>query len=481
VALPAKLLKRIEAIEREELADRPAAFELERILFARQLPFGADESRQITGCCTRRSGKTYADAAKLLSVARRKSGCVALYITLSRLNAKRLIWGILKELNDVYQLGGVVLEAELCMVLPNGSRVYLSGANDEGEIEKFRGLALGIVIIDEAQSFPSYIERLVDEVLAPALIDYAGQIVLVGTPGPVPQGYFYDACMSPEWSHHAWTMFDNPHIERKSGLRPEVLLEQELKRRGVDRANPVVQREWFGQWCLDLNALVFRFDPATNARPTSKQQHHVLGIDIGFDDADAIAVLGWSDTSPEAELVEEWVGAKQTISALMRRVQEAYDKYQPRAVVADTGGLGKKICEEIQQRTGIPIEAADKARKLEHIELLNDAMRTAKFFAAADSRFAQDCMKVEWDKSNPEKPKISDRFHSDICDAVQYAWTRCHQWLYVEPKATPPRINTPEWHEAQAALEAQREEAEMQRQFDANAQREREMREGMTW
>jgi hypothetical protein len=415
MAFDKSLIKRIEAQLAKTHATRPAAFDLSAILFPKQLPFGVDTSRQSTAVCTRRAGKTYGCAAKLLDVARNKPGCVALYVTLSRINAKRLLWGILKGLNAKHGLGGMPSEGELCLTMPNGSRVYLSGASDESEIEKFRGLALGIVLIDEAQSFPLYIEKLVDEVLAPALMDFAGQLVLVGTPGPVPIGYFYDACTSPAWGHHAWSVLDNPHIKAKSGMEPSELLADELKRRGVTADDPVIQREWFGRWVLDTNSLVFRWETLANGRMPSKQQHHVMGVDIGFDDADAIAVLGWSDASPELELVEEWVGSKQTVSALMARVQAMHAKYKPDAVVADTGGLGKKICEEIQERTGIPIEAADKQRKLEHIELLNDALRTGKFFAGPESRFAQDCMKVEWDRTNRERPKISERFHSDIC------------------------------------------------------------------
>lgn len=390
------------------------SFDLSKVLFRQQLPFGQDNSRYQTAVTPRRAGKTFAIAAKLIAVAKAKQGCVALYITLSRIQAKRNVWEQLKAINRDWKLGGDVKEGELCIVFGE-SRVFLSGAADRTEVDKFRGLPLGIVIIDEAQSFPAYLEQLVDEVLAPALTDYSGTLALVGTPGPVPIGYFHDKATSPEWTHHNWSVFDNPHLERKSGRPTRELLADELKRRGVTESDPVIQREWFGRWVLDENSLVFRWDSTRNGRETRRRDMHVLGIDLGFDDADALALLGWDKHSQEVELVAEWVGAKQNISALMARVKAMYDEYRPDAVVADTGGLGKKIAEEIANRTGIPIEAADKQRKNEHIELLNDALRTSRFFAPAESRFAQDCMLVEWDKSNPEKPKISERFHSDIC------------------------------------------------------------------
>lgn len=469
-----------ELIAKRRVAEKPPVFDLSSVLFKQQLPFGLDASRYQTAVTPRRAGKTYAIAGKLISVALSKPGCVALYITLSRINAKRIVWETLKEMNRSHKLGGEVMEGDLCIDFQGRGKIYLSGASDKSEVEKFRGLALGIVIIDEAQSFPSYLEQLVDEVLAPALTDYAGSLCLVGTPGPVPIGYFHDKTTSIHWAHHTWSVFDNVHLARKSGRATQSLLEDELKRRGVTQDDPVIQREWFGRWALDENSLVFRWT-AANVRPTKKHQHHVLGVDIGFDDADALAVLGWSDDAPELDIVYEWVGSKQSITGLMGRVKEQYERFAPLAVVMDTGGLGKKIAEEIQMRTSIPIEAAEKDRKLEHIELLNDALRTLKLFAPADSRFAQDCMLVEWDKSNPEKPKISDRFHSDICDAVLYAYRRCLQWLWIEPEKPAPKVNTPEWHQTQAAAQLAQIEAEFQKQMKANKQAERDERMANEW
>lgn len=460
---------------------KPPRFDLASVLFTEQLPFGLDVARYQTAVTPRRAGKTFAIAAKLLSVALSKPGCVALYITLSRLNAKRIVWETLKEMNRSRGLGGDPGEADLCISFPNGSKVYLSGASDKSEVEKFRGLALGIVLVDEAQSFPSYLEQLVDEVLVPALTDFAGSLCLVGTPGPVPIGYFHDKTTSSKWSHHGWSVFDNIHLARKSGRTTQSLLQDELDRRGVLESDPVIQREWFGKWALDLNSLVFRFDLESNTREPLGHQYHVMGGDIGFDDADALSVLGWSDDSPELDLVYEWVGNKQTITGLMERVQQLYAKYSPLAVVMDTGGLGKKIAEEIQMRTGIPIEAAEKDRKLEHIELLNDALRTHRLYAPKGSRFAQDCMKVEWDKSNPEKPKISSRFHSDICDSVLYAYRRCLQWLWVEPKKEPAKLNTPDWHAEQVQHQQVEIERHFEEQFKANKQAEHDERMENEW
>ena len=375
---------------------------------------------------------------------------VCLYITLSRSNAKRIFWPkimkVLKEFNTPIKAN----ESDLSIHFDNGSVIYLSGAKDKSEIEKFRGLDIKLVYIDESQAFRTYIEELVNEVLAPALFDHNGTICLIGTPGPVPSGYFYSSSHNSEWSNHSWTMHNNPHIELKSGKRVPDLIEEELARMGVTIDDPRIQREFFAKWVVDLNSLVFKYSKELNhydALPDLNR--HVLGIDIGFDDADAIAVIGWDEKRPEAYLVEEDVKPKQTISELADKIGLYITKYRPISIVMDTGGLGKKIAEEIRRRYGIPVKAAEKSRKFEYIELLNDALRTAKFLAKSNSIAAQDSMMVEWDrdKQTPDKKYVSTKFHSDILDAVLYGYREALHWLYVPPVILPS-VNTPAWYKA---------------------------------
>ena len=199
------------------------------------------------------------------------------------------------------------------------------------------------------------------------------------------------------------------------------------------------------------------------ARPTEYAElprltDYVIGVDLGFDDSDAICVLGWSGKEPKLYLVHEDVLPKQLISELAAKLEALVKTYSPLGIVMDTGGLGKKIAEEIRKRTALPVEAADKVRKFEHIELLNDAIRTGLFVAPKGSRFGSDALKVEWDKTIPERPKIKAGFHSDIADSVLYAYRKALHWLH-EPTRERPRPGTAE---AQA-LDAEEMEALQER------------------
>lgn len=448
LSLPKELLIK-EAKRRFE-----SLFEVEKFCFKEQVEFIKDPHPFKTAVCSRRSGKTVACAAHMIHTAITNPKRVCLYITLSRANAKKIIWKDLIDINRNYELQGKANETELSISFPNGSVIYLSGASDKTEIDKFRGLAIALCYLDEAQSFRPYIESLIEDVISKALFDYNGTLCLIGTPGPIKAGYFYEATHNSNWSHHHWTMFQNPHLEIKSGKKAEEHVQRELDRKGVSRDDPGIQRECFGLWVDDPSSLVLKYDSHknhyTSLPPYDDAWAYVIGIDVGFDDADALAVIGWNEKVKQAYLIEEQLYTKQGITELAHQVEALIEKYNPDRIVMDTGGLGKKIAEELRRRFSLPILAADKARKFEFLELLNDAMRTKSFFASKDSRFAQDTYLLTWDydASTPEKLKISDKYHSDIIDAVLYAFRESLHWL---SEADPPKveINSPKWMEDQ--------------------------------
>lgn len=421
-------------------------FPLHEYCFDKQLEFIEHPSRWKTACCGGRAGKTVADAAYLTKVAREKPRSVALYLTLSRSNAKKLIWPELKIINDQYKLGGIVNESDLSIKYGR-SFIYASGASTKVEIEKFRGLPLSICIIDEVQSFPPFVQELIDAVIAKRLFDFNGTLALTGTPGPVPSGYFYDACHNESYAHFKWTMFDNPWIEKKSGKPAALLAQEEIERKGVDINDPYIQREIYGNWVLDTRSLVIKYEETRNDyRELPRNLIYLFGIDIGFEDADAIAVLAYDPSSPVTYLVEEVITTKQGFTDLVSQIERLRERYKPIKLMIDEGGLGKKLAEEMRRRYRIPVQPADKVRKFENIEMLNDCLLTRRFMAKKDSRFAYDSKRLEWDfeRTRPDKKFVSTRFHSDIIDAVLYGFKESPAFTW-QAEPIKPKIGTPEW------------------------------------
>lgn len=438
-------------------------FNLSQFLFDKQLEFVEDDSPFKVAVCSRRSGKTIACAAHLLHTAINNPDTICLYITLSRNNAKKLIWRDMRKFNEKYQLNAVEDQTELSFTFPNGAVIYLSGCKDQSEIEKFRGLPIKLCYIDECQSFRSYIKDLIDDIIGPALMDYAGSLCLIGTPGPVPTGYFHECSVtSAAWKKFHWTFWDNPHIALKSGKTHQEIFDREMTRRGATKNDPSVQREWFGKWMLDGDSLLIHYDKDKNhftELPQAPKYHHIMGIDVGFRDADAIAILAYTDTDPTTYLVEELITPKQGLTELVLQVQSLAKKYDVSKMVMDMGGLGLKMGEEMIRRHGIPVEAADKARKMENVEFLNDALRTGKFKAKSGSTFAQETylVEIDRDKSTPDRIKVSDRFHSDIIDSVLYAFKCSPAYAWEPEKPKGPQYGSKEWAEQQASGMFERE------------------------
>lgn len=421
-------------------------FSPEKVLFKEQLDFVRDKSKFATAVCSVRAGKTTADAADLISTCFERPGTTQIYTTQTRGMAKRIIWPELHAANQRYDLGGIPNESDLSFTFGD-SIIYLFGANHRSEIDKQRGLSnVALAIVDEAQMMRAFIQELCDDVLIKRLYDTNGRLRLTGTPGPVPAGYFHDASKNDKWSHHGWTLHQNPWIEKKSGMSVQQLIQQDCDRRGVGLDDPSIQRECFGRWVLDTNSLLLEYIPERNnfdslpVLPGGYSYSYILGMDFGFEDADAFSVLAWSDLSPATYLVEELIAEKQTYEMMAENFATLYKRYPTLAkVVADPGGGGKKLIESLKQRYQIPMEIADKQGKIANYGLLNNALRTSRFFAKRDSRFAQDCnlLEKDRDKSTPERTIVKG--HSDAVDACLYAFRASPAYGYVPPvsKAMP--------------------------------------------
>lgn len=453
---------------------------LEDMCLPQQLAFINDPAPFVTACCSRRAGKTFACARDLVNTAIRYNNVVCGYITLTARLAKRIIWRELEQLNTDYELGAVFNKVELTMTFPNGSIIYVSGCSDASEVDKFLGVPLKLLYLDEAQAFKSFIADLLDRAIGPALLDHQGSLKLIGTPGFVKNGYFWDAIDNKEFTHHSWTYWDNTYLPfLQKGITHEQALDRVLKQRGVDINDPTIQREYFGRWVVDDKARVFLYDPTkNNFMQESDLANFVIGVDIGFHDADAIAVIGWRNHDKTAYLEEEIVVPQQGVTELAEQLETLIKRYNPMRVVMDTGGLGRKIAEELRKRFALPIVAAEKTRKQEYIELLNDAMRTERFKARKKSRFATDSFIVEWDqeRSTPDRRVVKADPHSDICDAVLYGFRESLHWLEDAKKEKRVINSRADWvkysqqlaeENLQKQIDQQNEDKSFQMQMDA--------------
>jgi hypothetical protein len=425
--------------------------------------------------CGRRAGKTTAVAIKLLLAALEEGPAApVLYVTLTRENAREIIWEILCKYNDEYKLGGEVNQSRLTITMPNGVQIQLRGAHTEKEIAKYRGKKFRLVIVDEAQSFPDRIlEPLIKDVIGPTLLDYQGELWLVGTRPPVRRGYFWRCFagdLAAQREQHSWTVVDNMELPaRVAGASLDALLEDIRKENGWTEKDPTYCREYLDEDVEDLEALLFQWSALKNefgALPEGGGWSYVFGIDVGSVDSDAIAVWGWQRNVRKLYLVDEHVEADRDVTDLADAIKRLQPIYSPISMVIDEGGGGKKTANELRRRHGLPLKAAEKTQKGAYIRMFNADLRKSvlQISKARTPRFVEDCGLVRKDPAALVRGLLQELsanqggYHSDILDGALYGWREAYHFLENEVEEGPPPPPNQE-HLERILAEQQRAEA----------------------
>jgi len=387
---------------------------------------------------TRRAGKTTGCLAALLYKCLKQPNSTTHYLAITRQSAKRIAWGELKKMCRDHNIQAEFQESELTACFPNGSKIYLAGINGEHLLDQLRGTPIDALVLDEAASYRgSVVQTLIEEVAEPALGDRNGRIMMVGTPGPIPHGFFFDATSSkkPEWNIRHWSVLNNTHFA--DGKAAEWLANHKAKKAWSD-IHPVYQREYLGQWTLNSDALVYRFEASRNVgQPTHSLTHHVLGVDLGFKDATAFVVLGYNpEVSAKAYVVHTEAHSGWDITKIKTKIKELQAKYSPHHTIMDEGGLGKLIAEELRNRDHISCSPAEKTDKAGWIELLNGALLQGELVVTdPSSPLIGEWINLQWDQDNPGKEH--DSYDNHCADACLYAFRKAYSYAYRPPAPKP--------------------------------------------
>ncbi len=447
----------------EELARRQQAqskINFEEDLFKEQLAFVTDPSDRKVAVCSRRAGKTHSLVFYMIMEANKRPFVQIPYITLTRAQAKRNIWLTIQELNKKYELGGKFNGNELTVTFPNGSVIFLCGANDETEIQRLRGGKYPLAVIDEAQSFRPFIRTLIRDILEPAVADYRGTIVMTGTPGPACAGFYYEVSTrqvpeAEQWSLHHWTVVANPYHPYTMADINEV-----RKRNNWLEDNPTFLREWKGQWVHDDSKLVYRISDInlSYSLPSLDRLTFVLGIDLGYKDSTAFVVLGYDEGTGRCHVIESRTEEKLIPSAVAARVDRYQQRFTFAKIVADAGGFGKGYVEEMRQRYSIMVEPAQKTQKYAYIEMMNGDLQSGviQIMRPRNQQLIDEMGNLLWmedEEGNPDHTRIDERFDDHLCDAMLYGWRACRQYFYDPELAGPKKGSSEYWAQFEQDME----------------------------
>src|SRR5688572_28503855 len=246
-------------------------------LSPKQLNLLADKCRYKAALRPRRAGKSYVAMSYGFDVCLRKPGARVVIVTLTLKHAKNVYWFDMATFAHKFGVQGAkFFQNELRIIFRNSSQLWLIVTESRAEIEKLRGGKYDLIVIDECKSYSAYILReLIIEVVEPALVDRRGTILLIGTPGNIMKGPFFETTYpgysvegrdkkhklisrdfyEPEpfwtehpgrryyWSRHHWTVQDNtamPHLWEEDLAIKE--------RNGWSDDEPIWRREYLAEW-----------------------------------------------------------------------------------------------------------------------------------------------------------------------------------------------------------------------------------------
>lgn len=389
----------------------------------------------------RQAGKTTAAVLRAIQVAERPASQLVTYITKTRRNAKRLFWRPLlywaaKCGHDVTNNANL---SDLTLRIDHDDGSYclieLMGAHDIDKIEDLRGTQYDLVIIDEAGFIrTAALEMLLTEVIFPGCRVRQGSVLLIGTPGPLKLGPFYEAYESGKWQRYRWTAYDNP-------ATPPGSIEKEVAELGLSETDPRYIREYLAQWSDGRDDLmVWQYEPGRDdpditlptafGQPGFENWRFSWGIDIAStNDNDALVVLGWDTKDGLRRLyeVDSWEGpGTEIIDELEKVLKEKREQWKPSMLVGDIGGHGaKKIINTIAHKLKLNLQS--KPTDVEGtVRLINTDFRTSRLKLVRGGKLAQDMRQEYWrvvTRPNGDiKREIDGETHSDLTAALRYAY-----------------------------------------------------------
>lgn len=418
----------LNEIQAKALTPKPVFYDE---IFTKQKDFICDTAKFKAGFCTRRAGKSYGAGLELFANANSMPGVSCLYVALTRDSAKRIMFrDVLGTINRKYGLDAKPNLTDLTYTLPNDSTIYLLGMDSKPEeAEKALGQKFKKVVLDEAGSFRRDLRPIVYGILAPACVDLSGTISMIGTPTNLTKGLFYDVVWGktePGWSLHHWTAFDNPFMV--DNWTKEI---EDLKSRNpLVVETPYFKQMYLGEYVVDSSKLVYRFSEERNTMrsPLPDNLLYVLGVDLGFDDASAFSLCGFSDTDPTLYIIDTYKKKGMTVSDVAERIKYYERQFKPYKMIID--GANKQAVEEMKQRYNLSLTTADKAGKAEFIEIMNSELIQGriKVLPAAEEAVFAESDNLIWDE-RADKRVEHPACENHLMDSILYAWRYTYSYL----------------------------------------------------
>lgn len=400
----------------------------------------------------RRAGKTTAFIGKLLRTFEEHDAAKVFYFAPTGDQGTDIIWESMQRYNREYDLGLREHWSEKWWAL--GTRkLEIFSFHDRSDVDRARGRAANLVVVDEAQLAPDWFAKQFDSSILPVTLDYRGQAWAIGTPAITSDGFFFDACHDAEkWSNgHHWTANENPFYVRAG----RDALAEARDRFKLKEDSPTYQREWLGRWVVDPDALVYYIPDAAIIPKIGQWWANFIGLDLGWKDHDAIAVMGVSHDRATSHLRHMETKGQQTNHQLFARIKELAAQFPgpagangqpvPTVIYDPAGHATRKTIETFRSDApGIKWVTAEKTRKVEFIEWLNNDLRQGTTTVEPGCSMIREAKRMRWKRPGAV---AEDADHSDQGDAWLYAHRYARDFLRALPKPVESKRDENPWDE----------------------------------
>lgn len=392
-----------------------------------------DHSKFILVNTSRRTGKTNLAARWLIKkCVSPNSPCYYYHIKFD--NAIRQCFDLCIEAAEKAELPiASQSKSEGIIVFDNGSFIKFCGNSNKAEADKSRGFSARAIVIDEA-AFQVNEKYLVEDIITPMMADYPdSQLMMVSTPPRIPKTYYEECYNSTAWTKYEWDATKNPFIPPFREFIAQV-----CKSKGITIDSPFIQREFFGKFYYDTEAMVFKDYKTYTKIPEKFHATHIyIGCDFGFSDYNAVVPVIADSATKTAIVLNSKKFNKSTVSTIAAEIMATRDQAIKTAletnsnldlsnvyVVCDTNE--KSISYELYKTYNIPnVCNAYKHDKQLAITQLAEWCRTGIISIKDNDEVLKDEFSRTVYKRNEDDSitaEIADElFHPDAMDALLYA------------------------------------------------------------
>lgn len=335
--------------------------------------------------------------------------------------------------------------SEKKLIFPSGAVIQFGYLDKEEDKYRYQSSAFQFVAFDELTQFTeSAYTYLFSRVRKPAGMDVPLRIRGATNPGGVggkwvknrfiDNGKVYKEGIEINAEDAVFVqslLHDNPYVDETE------------YRRSLSKLDAVTRAQLEGgNWLIEGTEKAYSVDTERNLIPHAPDRldNYMLGLDFGFKDSTAFAILGWNDRESTVVVVRTWEETGQTPSQIAELVSALEATYKFYRIVGDMSGLGKGYAEEARLRFNIPIEAAEKNNKRGYMSLLAGELVDGhvKISVAGNKDFLEQLPSLVW---NSERSDLAPHQEDHIHDAVLYAWRGCRAYAEAPEKVKTRTLN----------------------------------------